>query len=91
MLHENAHGRNKFTYCIWKLIAGKSVSTRGANGSVEKAADGLGIAGSTALRRHSADTRRHSEPRCRSADWLAVRRCVARGQDLLRLGRFSWL
>jgi len=54
-------------------------STRGPIGSVERNTDNLGIvAGSTALGWHSADSRRHSEPRCRCAGWplFAVRRLV---------------
>ena len=42
-------------------------STRSTIGSVEMGADNLGTASGTALRRYSADSRRHSQHRCRCA------------------------
>jgi len=67
-----------------------------AHGSVERRADDMGssiMRWHSAMRRHSADTRRRCEPRCRSAgwEWLTVRRSSARGQNVLRLGCFCWL
>jgi len=47
-----------------------SEPTCGTMGSVETGADNLGIASGTALRWHSANSRRHSKPRCQSAGRL---------------------